>query len=246
MPDLNEDLRAYGSALVEQVEGAPAASLQQGRRSPRARRATLAALGAGALALVAVAVIVLANRDDPGVVAGPAAGSTTPAATSTDLTASTEAGCEPPKVTPGSGQFVVVTYLHCGPIGSRTPLVAVTRPADQSGTALSAALETFMAGATREEASAGLTSGVPDAALGAPATVVLDHDGVATVEIDFDFSTINNFSTSAVTGSFVEPLWATLLQFDAVTAVDLGGFCSATDLDCGPLPRADLERQLEN
>lgn len=102
-----------------------------------------------------------------------------------------------------------------------------------------------MAGARPNEAAAGLTSGVPDAARGARVQVGIDDAGVATIESDFDFTTVNNFSTSSTTLAFIEPLWATVLQFDTVSAIDLGLFCTATELDCDALTRDQIEQQLE-
>ncbi len=252
MPDLNDDLRAYGAALAERLEGADVRASDH-RRDRRPRRLAVAALGIAAAAVTVIAITISAdtNGRNDDVTAGKPPSSSAAAPTDTHPSDTAPATtqlppptCQAPSPEPGARSALATTFLHCGPPDPSRPLVAVERAVPGNERPLTVALEELMAGATPDETAAGLTSGVPEAALGAPVTARIDPSGVATVDVDYDFSTINNFSTSNATLAFVEPLWATVLQFDSVTAVDLGDFCAATELDCGPLTRDELEQQL--
>lgn len=249
MPDLNDDLRAYGAALATQFERDTMTSISLTPRRPR--RLARAALGAAATIVVAAGIAFTVNASstpsDLDVTSGgsPTSATTNSIEPTTATTAPPDPTCVAPAVAPSAGGELVTTFLHCGPPDPRLPLVAVERASSPGAPPMKTALEEFMAGATVEEAAAGLTSGVPEAALGAPVRTSIDAAGVATIEIDYDFSTIINFSASSATLAFVEPLWATVLQFDTVKAVDLGQFCTATELDCGALTRAQIEQQLE-
>lgn len=249
MPDLNEELRAYGAALAARLDEDGTTYPWSGSPPRRPRRLALAALGVAA-AVVSVVLVVSAARatKDETVVsssnqgAGAPADPTPPSSAATDRPGPT---CAVPDAEPSAGEVLVSTFFHCGPADPRRPLVSVERAVPATGSAVQEAVEELMAGANPQELAAGLTSGVPDAAVGAPVQVSIDGAGVATVEVDYDFSTVDNFSTSSVTLAFVEPLWATVLQFDTVTAVDLGQFCAATELDCDALSRAQIEDQLD-
>lgn len=152
--------------------------------------------------------------------------------------------CEAPPVTPSAREMTIKVFLYCGPPNPRSR-IAANRAMPETETPLRAALEQLMAGTTPEEDAAGLTSGVPEQVQGAPVRVTIDDAGVATVDIDYDFATVNNFSTSNVTIGFVDPIYATVLQFETVNGVDLGRFCDYTELTCEVMTRAELERHLQ-
>jgi hypothetical protein len=154
--------------------------------------------------------------------------------------------CTEPAVADGPGVTVVDVYLTCGDETLPADLVRVPRAIPTTEAPLRAALEALLAGPTSAEAVAGFTSGIPEQLRGAPVDVALDDEGVARIDIDFDLSTIPNISASAMTIALVDPIYATALQFDSVTAVELGSFCAATELACDtPVTREDLESMLD-
>ena len=150
--------------------------------------------------------------------------------------------CAAPPVAASAAQTVRV-FLYCRDLVRPERLVPVDREIRPTGAVLNAALEELMAGTTIEEDGAGFLSGVPEEVEGAPVRATIDEDGVVLVEIDYDFSTVDNFSTSGVTIAFVDPIYATVFDFDTVTAIDLGSFCDFTELDCDELTRARWEHK---
>lgn len=153
--------------------------------------------------------------------------------------------CDAPPVTPSAQEITIKVFLYCGFPSNPRGRIAAVRAVPETEAPLRAALEQLTAGTTPEEEAAGLISGVPDEVKGAPVLVSIDDAGVATVDIDYDFATVNNFSTSGVTIGFVDPIHATVLQFDTVNGVALGRFCDYTELTCDVRTRAELERDLQ-
>lgn len=151
--------------------------------------------------------------------------------------------CEVPLVEPTTEQTVTV-YLYCRDAWNAAPLFPVQRAVPPTQAPLRAAMTQLLAGTTAAEEAAGLKSGVPEEVEGAPVVASIDGNGVATVDIDYDFSTVDNFTTSGVTFTFVDPIYATAFQFDTVTAVDLGEFCDYTELSCDAFTRPEWERQV--
>ena len=155
--------------------------------------------------------------------------------------------CAVPPVEPRAEQTVTV-YVYCQHTWTdhHAPLVAVQRAVPPTRAALSAALTELLAGTTAAEEAAGLVSGVPEEVEGAPVRVSIDGNGVATIDIDHDVSTVDNFTTSGVTSALFDPVYATAFHFDTVTAVDLGRFCDHTERSrsCDGLTRAAWQRMV--
>ena len=153
--------------------------------------------------------------------------------------------CELPPVDPTAEQTVTV-YLYCQNTWDGAALVAVQRAVSPTQAPLTAAITELVAGTTAAEEAAGLRGGVPEEVEGAPVQVSIDADGVATVHIDDDFSTVENFTTSGVTSALFDPIYATAFHYDTVTAVALGDFCVGTERSrsCDGFSRAEGERMV--
>lgn len=145
---------------------------------------------------------------------------------------------------PRAGAQTVRVFLYCRDAVTPAGLVPVERAVAETQAVLGAALEQLLAGTTPEEEAAGFVSGVPEQVVGAPVIARIDADGVAFVDVEYDFSTVNNFSTSGMTLGFVDPIYATAFQFETVTAIDLGAFCGYTELACSEFTRPEWERQV--
>jgi hypothetical protein len=147
-----------------------------------------------------------------------------------------DSGSPPPESTE------IRVYLYCdGGDAVLTPLVPVTRHVPKTQAVLQAVIEALVRGPTAEEKAAGLISGVPEEASQAPVEVTLKN-GVATIGIDYDLASVNNFTTTNVTAWFLRALDTNTFQFDTVTAIDLTPICpSLTELTCERISRSEWE-----
>lgn len=121
------------------------------------------------------------------------------------------------------------------------PLLPVRRRVPETKALLRATIEAWARGPTAEERASGFISGVPSEARNAPILTSITN-GVARVEIDHPLATINNFTTTNVTGYFLSGLVENVFQFKSIKVLDLGPLCpELTELVCEPITRGEWE-----
>ena len=125
----------------------------------------------------------------------------------------------------------VRVYVECGATGS-LPLFPVTRPTPEGSTELEAALLGLVRGTATEERELGLGLGFDwvdqDVSPYIEVTADVDAAGVARIDFTLDGERWGPGSlagTSAQLFAFVDPLYATVFQFEEVTALDMSNLC---------------------
>lgn len=192
-----------------------------------------------------LAVLLFAACDEGDEVARPTP-TTSPATTSSTPSAGTAsaepaASCRVPAPEATRDTTEIRVFFYCGGGGYSTdPLVPVVRRVPKTEAVLQATIEAWVRGPTAEETAAGFSPGVPTEASWAAVHVTL-RGGVALVAIDHDLNSVNNFTTSNMTGVFYRALDANAYQFSGVEAVVITGQCPG-EVECveGPDgPRTD-------
>lgn len=235
MSQFDDELRRAAERLA--AEPMPAGILDEaldevpdGATPARPARTLVAILAVLTLAGALVAGIGLGRllpQPDPSDAAAPSS-----AAVASEPAASQPmaAACgEPPM--PALEAAVRVWFPCGGPGGPRMDWVARALPPEAPvGERLEVAIRALLDGPTPDERSRGLVGVVPEGSSDLLRSVVLQEgDGLAVIDFDERLLSINNLSTSAAGGAFLEAVELTGLDLPEVTALELraGGSCDA-------------------